>query len=175
MLAGTGVADAAAMRREGKRRLGETPTAFGAHIAINLGALELIDAASAGELIDIGRDPQQHSPDATDVNDDVAALGMICFGAQVDHRRVLADLKLGQPGCAVAQPLDLIAQPLCDQLAPGQLVIATAVGSSAAGQPYSSERSELSDNRVIKPKKDFGSRRRVGPISTESPDLSKHY
>ena len=116
------------MRREGEGRLGHTPTAFGAHIAINLGALELIDAASAGELIDIGGDPQQHSPDATDVNDDVATLGVICFGAQVDHRRVLADLKLGQPGCAAAQPLDLIAQPLGDQLAPGRLVIATALG-----------------------------------------------
>ena len=53
---------------------------------------------------------------------------MICFGAQVDHRRVLAELKLGQPVCAVVQPLDLVAEPLCDQLAPGELVIVTAVG-----------------------------------------------
>jgi hypothetical protein len=31
------------------------------------------------------------------------------------------------------------------------------------------------ENRVVKPKKDFGSGRRVGPIFTESPDLTKHY
>lgn len=53
---------------------------------------------------------------------------MICFRAQVDHRRVLAELELRQPTGAVAQPLDLIAQPLGDQLAAGQLPIATIVG-----------------------------------------------
>ncbi len=31
----------------------------------------------------IGGDPQQHFSDATDVDDDVAALGVVCFGAQV--------------------------------------------------------------------------------------------
>ncbi len=73
------------MRGEGERRLGETPAAFGAHTAINLGVLELLDAAVAGELIDIGGDPQEHSPDATDVNNDVAALGVIRFGAHSDR------------------------------------------------------------------------------------------
>ena len=34
------------MRGEGERRLGETPAAFGAHTAINLGVLELLDAGS---------------------------------------------------------------------------------------------------------------------------------
>ncbi len=38
--------------------------------------LELLDAAGAGELIDIGGDPQQHSRDAADVDDDVAAPGI---------------------------------------------------------------------------------------------------
>ena len=108
-------------------------TTFGAHIAINLGVLELVDAARVGELIDIGGDPKQHSPDAAQVDDDVAALGMVCFRAQVDHRRVLAELKLGQPGCAVAQPLDLVAESLGDQLAAGQLVIAAAVGVLRCG------------------------------------------
>ena len=37
-------------------------------------ALELLDAARAGELIDMGGDPQQHLSDAADVDDDVAAL-----------------------------------------------------------------------------------------------------
>ena len=69
------------MRVERKRRFGQTPAAFGAHVAINLGVLEVLDAADAGELIDIGGDPQQYSLDATDVNDDVASLGVICFGA----------------------------------------------------------------------------------------------
>ena len=54
--------------------------------------LELLDAARAGELIDIGGDPKQHSPDAAEVDDDVAALGVVYFGAQVDHWRVVAEL-----------------------------------------------------------------------------------
>jgi hypothetical protein len=83
-----------------------------AHVAINLGVLEVLDAADAGELIDIGGDSQQHPPDAANVNDDDAAVGVIWFGAQVDHRRVLAELKLGQPAGPVAQPLDLIEQTL---------------------------------------------------------------
>ena len=116
------------MHGEGKRRFGETPAAFGAHVAVNLGVLEILDSAGAGELIDIGGDPQQHFCDVTDVDDDVAALGVVCFGAQVDDRRVLAELKLGQPGRAVAQPLDLITESLGDQLAPGELVVAAAVG-----------------------------------------------
>jgi hypothetical protein len=104
-----------------------SPAAFGAHVAINLGVLEVLDAAGAGELIDIDGDSQQHPPDATDVDDDVAAVGVICFGPEVDHRRVLAELKLRQPTGAVAQPLELIAQPLGDQLAAGQLLIPTVV------------------------------------------------
>ena len=121
------------MRGEGERRLGETPAAFGAHVAVDLGVLELLDAAGAGELLDIGGDPQQHSPGAAEVDDDVAAVGVVCFRAQVDHRRVLAEVKLGQPACAVAQPLDLITEPLGDQLAAGQLVIAVAVGVLRCG------------------------------------------
>jgi hypothetical protein len=95
--------------------------------------LEVLDAAGAGDLIDIGGDPQQHPPDATDVDDDVAALGVIRFRAEVDHRRVLAELELRQPAGAVAQPLDLIDQPFGDQLAAGKLVIASAVGIRVEG------------------------------------------
>ena len=54
------------MRGEGERRLGETPAAFGTHVAVDLGVLELLDAAGAVELLDIGSDPQQYSPDAAE-------------------------------------------------------------------------------------------------------------
>ena len=51
---------------ERERRLGQTPAAFGAHVRIDLGVLEVLDAAGPGELVDVGSDPQQHSPDATE-------------------------------------------------------------------------------------------------------------
>ena len=114
------------MLGEGERRPGESPAAFGAYVRVNLGVLELVDAAGAGELIDVGGDPQQHSSDASEADDDVAALGVV--GAQVRDRRVLAEVELGQPPGAVAQPLNFVAEPLGDQLPPGHLVITAAVG-----------------------------------------------
>ncbi len=68
------------MRGEGERRRGDTPAAFGTHVALDLGVLELLDAAGAGELLDIGGDPQQHSPCAAEVDDDVAAVGWSASG-----------------------------------------------------------------------------------------------
>jgi hypothetical protein len=112
---------------ERERRLGQTPAAFGAHVGIDLGVLEVLDGAGAGELVDVGGDPQQHPPDAIEVDHDVAAVGMIGVRAQVDHRRVLAELELLKPAGAVAQPLDLINEALGDQLAAGQFLIATAL------------------------------------------------
>ena len=90
--------------------------------------LEVLNGAGAGELIDVGGDAQQHPPDAIEVDDDVAVVGTICFGAQVDHRRVLAALELLKPGGAVAPPPDVINEALGDQLAAGEFLIATAGG-----------------------------------------------
>ena len=67
-----------------------------------------------------------------------------------DHRRVLTVVKLGQPAGAVAQPLDLVAESLGDQLAAGQLVIVAAVGSSGAGQPYSERSSPSPASRLLR-------------------------
>jgi hypothetical protein len=64
--------------------------------------LKVLDGAGAGELVDVGGDPQQHPPDAIEVDHDVAAVGMIGVRAQVDHRRVLADFELLKPAGAVA-------------------------------------------------------------------------
>ena len=91
-----------------------------AHVGIALGVLEVLDGAAAADLVDVGGDAQQHPPDAIEVDHDVAAVGMIGVRAQVDHRRVLAELELLKPAGAVAQPLDVIAQPLGDQLAAGR-------------------------------------------------------
>jgi len=82
---------------ERERRFAKTPAAFGVHVGIDLGVLEVRNDAGAAELTDVGGNPQQHPPDATKVDHDVAALGVICFGAQVDHRRVLAELELLRP------------------------------------------------------------------------------
>lgn len=45
------------MGGERERRLGETPTAFGVLVGIDLGVLKVLDAAGARELIDVGGDP----------------------------------------------------------------------------------------------------------------------
>jgi hypothetical protein len=127
-------------------RLGESPAPFGADVAIKVGVLKFVDAAGAGEFVDVGGDPQQQSSDATDVDDDVAALGVVCFRAQVGVRRVLAEVKLDHPACAIAQPLDLVAQPLGDRLALRDLIMQLPSRSSGAGQPYS-ERSSPAQRR----------------------------
>ena len=108
------------MRGEGERRRRDGGLAFGTHVAVDLGVLELLDvrarasssisAASAAALADVA-----------EVDDDVGSVGGgLCFVAQVDHRRAPRSSS-GQPACAVAQPLDLITEPLGDQLAAGQL------------------------------------------------------
>ena len=121
------LADATTVSGERERRLGQTPAAFGAHVGIDLGVLEVLDGAGASELVDVGGDPQQHPPNAIEIDHNIAAVGMIGVRAQVDHRRVLADFELLKPAGAVAQPLDLIAQPIGDHLAAGEFLIATAL------------------------------------------------
>ena len=76
-----------AVRGEGERRLGEPSAAFGASIRVDLGVLQLLDAAGAGELVDVGSDPQQHCSDATAVDDEVVALGVVCFGVPTTSLR----------------------------------------------------------------------------------------
>jgi len=58
---------------------------------------------------------------------------MVAFGAQVDHRRELAGMQVGQPVGALAQPARLIEQAVADQVAPVQLGIVIPAGVFRCG------------------------------------------
>jgi hypothetical protein len=61
-------------------------------------------------------------------------------------RRVGTEVDLGQPARAVAQPLDLVVQPLADQLASGELLVTAAVRILGRGPAV--QRAQLAHRRV---------------------------
>jgi hypothetical protein len=71
------LADAPTVSWERERRLGQTPARSARTSGSIWALLEVLDGAGAGELVDVCGDPQQHPPDAIEVDHDVAAVGMI--------------------------------------------------------------------------------------------------
>lgn len=58
---------------ERERRLGQTPAAFGAHVGIDAGLREVLDAAGTSEFVDIRAAIRSSTPpNAIEVDDDVA-------------------------------------------------------------------------------------------------------
>ena len=79
------------MGGERERRLGQTPAAFGAHVRIDLGVLEILDAAGRRAHGYRGN-PQQRPPDAIEVDDDITSMETIWkrypqLEVQQGHRR----------------------------------------------------------------------------------------
>lgn len=134
------------MRGERERRLCQPPAPFSASIRVDPGVVKLFDAACAGELVDVGGDPQQHARDTTDIDDHVAAVGMVRVGAQVRDRRVGAEIELREPACAVAQPFDLLSESLGDKRAAGELLITAAVRVLWCGP--AAQRAQLTDRSI---------------------------
>jgi hypothetical protein len=94
---------------------------------------EVGHAAGAGQLIDIGGNPLHDRGHAGQVGHHVRPVGMIAFGAQVDHWGELLGVQVGQPAGALAEPAHLIEQAVADQVAPVQFGILIPAGVFRCG------------------------------------------
>ena len=89
--------------------------------------------ASSGQLIDIGGDLLQDHGHPGQVGHHQRPGGVIAVGTQVDRRRELAGMQVGQPVCALADPAQLIDQAVTDQVAPVQLGVVIPAGVFRGG------------------------------------------
>ena len=114
---GPGQLAAAAELPEVQVRLGHPAPPLGAPVRKGGRSAEIGHAAGASQFIDIDGDPLHDRGHTGQVGHHQRPVRVIAVGAQVDCRRILAGVQVGQPVCALADPADLIDQAVADQVA----------------------------------------------------------
>ena len=112
----------------GQVRLGQPSASFGARIVVHCGDAQVLDASGASQLLYIEGDAPQDGADPGQGHDDVAAVRMVTFGAQVGCRRERLVFQMVQLFGALAQPAHLVIESIRHQRSAGQLLIVAAIG-----------------------------------------------
>ncbi|MGW0779044.1 hypothetical protein ACWD01_36895 [Streptomyces sp. NPDC002835] len=76
---------------------GQPAAALSARVVADPGGLQVLDAAGAGQVVDVEGDPPQDGRDPGQPDRHGACVGEVGFGAEVDGRRVRLGLQVVEP------------------------------------------------------------------------------